>query len=225
MGGIHSVGGEPQNGMDPCAIRPRSARGSGNRRRALQAHGFRAARTRAGDRLGRSGVRHSLAAQGGTDPVRNGRKGGAAGRGRSVRVKILLTGRNGQVGWELERALPALGEVIATDRSTLNLSDPDAIRKLIREVKPSVIVNAAAYTAVDKAESEPERAIQIDAIPPGILAEETKRRGNLLVHFSTDYIFDGTKSSPYVEDDAPNPLNVYGKTKLEGERRIAASGC
>jgi len=140
-------------------------------------------------------------------------------------VKILLTGRNGQVGWELERALAPLGEVVATDRSALDLEYSDSIREAIRNLRPDVIVNAAAYTAVDKAESEPELAMQINGIAPGVLAEEAKRRAILLVHFSTDYIFDGTKSGPYAEDDAPNPLNVYGKTKLEGERRIAASGC
>jgi dTDP-4-dehydrorhamnose reductase len=140
-------------------------------------------------------------------------------------VRILLTGRNGQVGWELERALAPLGEVVATDRSALDLEYSDSIREAIRNLRPDVIVNAAAYTAVDKAESEPELAMQINGIAPGVLAEEAKRRGNLLVHFSTDYIFDGTKSSPYAEADAPNPLNVYGKTKLEGDRRIAASGC
>ena len=139
-------------------------------------------------------------------------------------MKILLTGRNGQVGWELERALPALGEVIATDRSTLNLSDPDAIRKLIREVKPSVIVNAAAYTAVDKAESEPELAMQVNGIAPGILAEEAKRLGALLVHYSTDYVFDGRKRTPYVEEDPPNPLSVYGRSKLAGETAVREAG-
>ena len=140
-------------------------------------------------------------------------------------MKILLTGRSGQVGWELERALPALGEVLATDRDTLDLADPDAIRRAVREGKPDVIVNAAAYTAVDRAESEPNLARQINAVAPGILAEEAKRAGALLVHYSTDYVFDGTKTSPYTEDDPPNPLNVYGRTKLEGERAIAASGC
>jgi dTDP-4-dehydrorhamnose reductase len=140
-------------------------------------------------------------------------------------VKILLTGRNGQVGWELERALPALGEVIATDRSSLDVSDPDSIRRVVREAKPGIIVNAAAYTAVDKAESEPELAMRINGAAPGILAEEAKRLGALLVHYSTDYVFDGSKPTAYREDDAPNPLNAYGKTKLEGERMIQAAGC
>jgi dTDP-4-dehydrorhamnose reductase len=140
-------------------------------------------------------------------------------------VRILLTGPTGQVGWELERALPALGEVIAVDRSTLDLADADAIRRAVREAKPDVIVNPAAYTAVDRAESEPELARQINGVAPGVLAEEAKRADALLVHYSTDYVFDGKKTAPYTEDDSPNPLSVYGRTKLEGERAVAASGC
>jgi dTDP-4-dehydrorhamnose reductase len=140
-------------------------------------------------------------------------------------LKILLTGRHGQVGWELERALPALGEVIPTDRTTLDLADPDAIRRVVRQTQPNVIVNAAAYTAVDKAESELELTTQVNATAPGVLAEEAKRLGALLVHYSTDYVFDGEKRSPYTEDDAPNPLSHYARTKLEGERAVSASGC
>jgi dTDP-4-dehydrorhamnose reductase len=140
-------------------------------------------------------------------------------------LRILLTGRNGQVGWELERVLPALGELIATDRSTMDLADPDGLRRQVRDLNPDVIVNAAAYTAVDKAESEPALAMRINGAAPGALAEEAKRRGALLVHYSTDYVFDGQKEASYVEDDAPNPINVYGRSKLEGERQIAASGC
>lgn len=140
-------------------------------------------------------------------------------------MKILLTGRNGQVGWELERTLPALGEVIATDRQTLNLADPEAIRRTVREVKPDLIVNAAAYTAVDRAETERDAAIQVNAVAPGVLAEEAKRLGALLVHYSTDYVFDGEKRSPYLETDRPNPLSHYAFTKLEGERAVAASSC
>jgi dTDP-4-dehydrorhamnose reductase len=139
-------------------------------------------------------------------------------------VKILLTGRNGQVGWELERALPALGEVIATDRTTLDLADPDAIRRVVRETKPDVIVNAAAYTAVDKAESETELAMRINGVAPGIFAEEARRLDALLVHYSTDYVFDGAKRRAYVEDDKPHPLNVYGRSKLGGEDAIHAAG-
>lgn len=140
-------------------------------------------------------------------------------------MKILLTGRNGQVGWELERLLPTLGEVVATDRTTLDLADPDAIRRVVREVKPDVIVNAAAYTAVDKAEAEPELAARINGAAPGILAEEAKRLGALLVHYSTDYVFDGAIQRPYTEQDVPNPLSVYGKTKLAGEEYVKSTGC
>ena len=137
-------------------------------------------------------------------------------------MKLLLTGRNGQVGSELQKVLQP---TLATDHAALDLIDADAVRHVVREVRPDVIVNAAAYTAVDKAESEPELAMQVNGVAPGVLAEEAKRRGALLVHYSTDYVFDGAKRSPYVEDDAPNPLGVYGRSKLEGEARIRASGC
>jgi dTDP-4-dehydrorhamnose reductase len=140
-------------------------------------------------------------------------------------VRILLTGRNGQVGWELERALAPLGEVIALDRARLDLSDAAAIQRVVRDARPEVIVNAAAYTAVDRAESEPEIAASVNSIAPGIFAEEARRCGALLVHYSTDYVFDGEKKTPYVEDDPAHPLNVYGRTKLEGERVIEGSGC
>jgi len=140
-------------------------------------------------------------------------------------VKILLTGRNGQVGYELERALAPLGEVIALDRARLDLSDPTAIQHVVRDARPEVIVNAAAYTAVDRAESEPALAGAVNAVAPGVFAEEARRCGALLVHYSTDYVFDGEKQTPYVEDDAASPINAYGKTKLEGERAIQASGC
>jgi dTDP-4-dehydrorhamnose reductase len=140
-------------------------------------------------------------------------------------VRILLTGRNGQVGWELERVLAPLGEVIALDRARLDLSDPAAIQRVVRDARPEVIVNAAAYTAVDRAESEPALAASVNSAAPGILAEEARRCGALLVHYSTDYVFDGEKKTPYVEDDPAHPLNVYGRTKLEGERAIKASGC
>jgi dTDP-4-dehydrorhamnose reductase len=128
------------------------------------------------------------------------------------------------VGWALERTLEPLGEVVATDRRTLDLADADSIRRVLRESKPEVIVNAAAYTAVDQAESEPDLAMRINAVAPGVLAEEAKRLDALLVHYSTDYVFDGTKTSPYVETDAPNPINAYGKSKLRGERAIEAVG-
>jgi dTDP-4-dehydrorhamnose reductase len=140
-------------------------------------------------------------------------------------VKILLTGRNGQVGWELERALAPLGEVFSFDHRQLDLTDPAAIVSRVRDVKPEVIVNAAAYTAVDQAEKDVEQAMLVNAAGPGFLAAEAKSLGALLVHYSTDYVFDGTKTSPYTEDDAPNPLSVYGKSKLAGEKAIQATGC
>lgn len=139
-------------------------------------------------------------------------------------MRILLTGRQGQVGWELERALAPLGELVATERASLELADADAIRRVVRQAKPDLIVNAAAYTAVDRAESEPELAMRINGAAPGILAEEAKRLGALLLHYSTDYVFDGAKGAPYLESDAPNPLNHYGRSKLAGERAIVASG-
>ncbi|HWM42858.1 MAG TPA: dTDP-4-dehydrorhamnose reductase, partial [Burkholderiales bacterium] len=140
-------------------------------------------------------------------------------------MRILLTGRNGQVGWELERALPALGDLIATDHTGLNLENKDDVRRVVREVRPDLIVNAAAYTAVDKAESERERAMQVNAVAPGLFGDEAKRLGALLVHYSTDYVFGGEKRSPYTEDDTPNPVSHYAQTKLAGERAIAESGC
>lgn len=140
-------------------------------------------------------------------------------------MRILLSGRNGQVGRELERLLAPLGEVIATDRAMLDLADAEAIRRMVRETRPEVVVNAAAYTAVDRAESEPEAAMRINGTAPGVFAAEAGRLGALLVHYSTDYVFDGTKATPYVEEDPTHPLNVYGRSKLEGERAIHASGC
>jgi dTDP-4-dehydrorhamnose reductase len=139
-------------------------------------------------------------------------------------MKILLTGRNGQVGWELERTLGPLGEVIAFDRSGLDLAKPDEIVARVRAVNPEIIVNPAAYTAVDKAESEPDLAMAINGTAPGILAEEGKKIGALLVHYSTDYVFDGEKAEPYVETDPTNPLSAYGRSKLAGEQAITASG-
>lgn len=139
--------------------------------------------------------------------------------------KILITGRNGQVGWELQRTLAPLGEVIALDRAALDLSDTAAIRAAIRALRPDLIVNAAAYTAVDKAETESSLAMHINGQAPGVMAEESKKLGALLVHFSTDYVFDGTKDSAYIEGDTPNPINVYGRSKLAGEQAIQAVGC
>jgi len=140
-------------------------------------------------------------------------------------LRILLTGRNGQVGWELQKALAPLGELTALGRAELDLRDAGRIREAVRASNADAIVNAAAYTAVDKAESEREAAFAVNATAPGVLAEEAKRSGALLVHYSTDYVFDGEKPAPYVEEDEPNPINAYGASKLAGERAIAASGC
>jgi dTDP-4-dehydrorhamnose reductase len=139
-------------------------------------------------------------------------------------MRILLTGKTGQVGGKLAAALAPLGQLLACDRSQLDLANPAAISTTVREFMPDVIVNAAAYTAVDKAESEQELAMAINGTAPGMLAEEALRIGALLVHYSTDYVFDGRKKEPYTEDDATNPLSVYGRTKLAGETAIRASG-
>ena len=136
------------------------------------------------------------------------------------RPKILLTGKTGQVGRELARLLDRVGEVTALDRQQLDLTKPDEIRQVVRGLRPNLIVNAAAYTAVDRAASEEAVAQAINAVAPGVLAEEAKKLGALLVHYSTDYVFDGTKGRPYEENDSTNPLSAYGRTKLEGERAI-----
>ncbi|CAM2176560.1 dTDP-4-dehydrorhamnose reductase [Paraburkholderia sacchari] len=141
------------------------------------------------------------------------------------RKTILLTGINGQVGFELERSLQGLGHVVALDRAQLDLSRLDQVRKFVREVQPDLIVNPAAYTAVDRAETDVAAATCLNAEAPAVLAEEAKRVGAALIHYSTDYVFRGTKASPYVEGDPVDPQNVYGKTKLAGEQAIAASGC
>jgi len=140
-------------------------------------------------------------------------------------VIVLLTGRDGQVGTCLAPLLASFGEVHATDRRALDLEDAGALRRAVRELRPGLIVNAAAYTAVDRAETDRERAMRVNARAPAILAEEARRLGALLVHFSTDYVFDGEKAEPYVEDDTAHPLNVYGASKLEGERGILATQC
>jgi dTDP-4-dehydrorhamnose reductase len=137
---------------------------------------------------------------------------------------ILLTGTNGQVGRELNRMLPSLGDVTALDRQRLDLSKPEEIRRVIRAVGPTLIVNAAAYTAVDKAESDEAAARAVNAEAPAIMAEEAKKIDASIVHYSTDYVFDGSKTTPYDENDLTNPQNVYGKTKLEGEHAIQQSG-
>ena len=142
-------------------------------------------------------------------------------------MKILLLGKNGQVGWQLQRALAPLGEIVALERKDAggDLADQQGLAAAVRAAKPQVIVNAAAYTAVDKAESEPQLARLINTEAPAALAREAAASGALLVHYSTDYVFDGSGSAPWQESDATGPLNVYGATKLAGEQAIAASGC
>jgi dTDP-4-dehydrorhamnose reductase len=141
-----------------------------------------------------------------------------------MKPRILLIGKTGQIGRDLNSLLPSLGDFTAVDRSQLDLSRAQQISETVRSIRPTLIVNAAAYTAVDRAESEHAAAHAVNAEAPGILAEEAAKCGALLVHYSTDYVFDGTSRTAYVEGDAPNPLNVYGKTKLEGERAIQRSG-
>lgn len=138
---------------------------------------------------------------------------------------ILLIGKNGQVGWELQRSLLPLGRVTALDRTQLDLTQPDRIRSVIQEISPDIIVNAAGYTMVDQAQSERELAMQVNAVAPDAMARAAQARGALLVHYSTDYVFDGCKSAPYVETDQPHPINDYGVSKLEGERAVMAAGC
>jgi dTDP-4-dehydrorhamnose reductase len=140
-------------------------------------------------------------------------------------IRALVTGARGQVGTELARALAGRAEVAAHDRATLDLADRDQLVRRLREERPALILNAAAYTAVDRAESEPQIARAVNGVAPGVIAEEAKRLGAFLVHFSTDYVFDGTKPTPYVESDVPSPVSTYGRTKLEGEEAIAQAGC
>jgi dTDP-4-dehydrorhamnose reductase len=139
-------------------------------------------------------------------------------------VKILLVGNTGQLGWELERTLASLGEVTALDFPAVNLLDESSTRHVVRGAAPHVIVNATGYTAVDKAESEPEKAAAINARAPALLAEEAHALGAALIHYSTDYVFDGLKGTPNVETDAPYPLGVYARTKLEGEQAVQQTG-
>jgi dTDP-4-dehydrorhamnose reductase len=141
-----------------------------------------------------------------------------------MKLRILLTGKNGQVGAELAAFLPGLGDVRAFGRQELDLLNPALVRRAIRDVRPDIIVNAAAYTAVDQAEKEQTQARALNVDAPALMAEEAKRIGATLVHYSTDYVFDGSRDRPYVETDQPSPLNVYGKTKLAGEEAIRAVG-
>ncbi|MGH9712673.1 MAG: dTDP-4-dehydrorhamnose reductase [Candidatus Acidiferrales bacterium] len=141
-----------------------------------------------------------------------------------MNLKILLTGKNGQIGYELSRLLPQLGEVLAVDLDELDLLKTEDIRRAIRDIRPNLIVNAAAYTAVDQAEKERAVARALNATAPAVMAEEAKKIGAALVHYSTDYVYDGTKNTPYDERDSTNPLSIYGKTKLEGDQAIQNSG-
>ena len=138
--------------------------------------------------------------------------------------RLLVIGKNGQVGWELRRALAPLGHLVCVDYPAIDLTDGLSIRKWLAEAAPDIVVNAAAHTAVDKAEIEPDLARKINGEAPGILAEESQKRGALLVHYSTDYVFDGTKGSPYLETDCPAPLGAYGRSKLAGDQAILDSG-
>lgn len=139
-------------------------------------------------------------------------------------MKILIIGSQGQLGWELNRSLLSVGEVTPVDFPQIDLTDPGSIRSWLQDKKPDVIINAAAYTAVDQAESEIELANQVNAVGPAILAEESKKRNSLLIHFSTNFVFNGQKSEPYVESDLPAPINIYGSSKLAGERNIEDLG-
>ncbi|MGR9107218.1 MAG: dTDP-4-dehydrorhamnose reductase [Gammaproteobacteria bacterium] len=140
-------------------------------------------------------------------------------------MKILLFGKYGQVGWELQRALASLGELTVLGAADCDFSAPDRLREVVAKCEPEVIVNAAAYTAVDRAEKEPDLAFAVNSEAPGILAREASRRGAWLVHYSTDYVFDGSGARPWREADSPNPLSVYGRSKLAGERAIQSAGC
>ncbi|MBR7963254.1 dTDP-4-dehydrorhamnose reductase [Burkholderia vietnamiensis] len=150
----------------------------------------------------------------------------SAGRNDTMqrRHTILVTGIRGQVGFALLRHMQGLGDVIGLDRAALDLASPDAIRSVVRSIRPTVIVNPAAYTAVDAAETQRDLAMAINTVAPRLLAEEAARIGASLIHYSTDYVFDGAKTEPYVETDAANPLNIYGESKLAGEQGIAAVG-
>lgn len=142
----------------------------------------------------------------------------------SAPLRILISGQHGQVSHALQQRLQNMGELIVLGRDQLDLSQPESIRPVVRDIKPDLIINAAAHTAVDQAESEPDLAFAINATSPGVFAEEAAALGIPLIHYSTDYVFDGSKAGAWVESDAPNPLGVYGSSKLAGERAIAAAG-
>jgi dTDP-4-dehydrorhamnose reductase len=139
-------------------------------------------------------------------------------------MKIALFGKSGQLGWEFERSLPILGEVVALDREELDLCDLREVQRILRELKPDLVVNASAYTDVDRAEKEPELATKVNAVAPGVMAEVSRTLGAVLIHFSTDYVFDGQGNTPYTENDVTSPLNMYGRSKLMGEENIGQAG-
>lgn len=139
-------------------------------------------------------------------------------------MKLLLTGKNGQVGFELQRSLAPLGEILALDMAECDLSNPEAIRQRVADFQPDIIINPAAYTAVDKAETDQDLAYAVNATAPGIFGQEAVKTGALVIHYSTDYVFDGTKQGAYTEEDPPNPQSVYGKSKLAGEQALQQSG-
>ncbi|MCG1055572.1 dTDP-4-dehydrorhamnose reductase [Mycetohabitans sp. B5] len=145
-------------------------------------------------------------------------------RKRRGEATILVTGATGQIGFELVRTMQGLGKVIAVDRAAFDLTKPDQMRAVIRTIRPAVIVNPAAYTAVDAAQNNPGLAMQVNAKAPGVLADEARRVGAAIIHYSTDYVFNGEKDSPYVEEDEADPRNFYGVSKLAGERAIASAG-
>lgn len=140
-------------------------------------------------------------------------------------MKILLFGKHGQLGWELNRSLRPLGEIVVFDRESADFSAPESLCKIVQSERPDIICNAVAYTAVDKAEDDEVLAVKINGEAPGVLAEEAKKLGALMVHYSTDYVFDGTKNTPYTEADEPGPVNAYGRSKLAGEIAVKSSGC
>src|SRR6185295_3133198 len=196
----------------------------GEHRYRLQDDGLLRAGAGALSALERSGRRRRMADRRRADPFGKGQSRPAVGPGRRFSMRLLLTGSSGQIGWELRRRLAPAAELIAPDRSQLDFSEPRRIADIVRGIGPDVIVNAAAYTAVDKAEDEEALAMTINGTAVGVLAEEARRSGALLLHYSTDYVFDGSKHTPYIEDDPPHPINSYGRSKLAGETAIRQIG-
>jgi dTDP-4-dehydrorhamnose reductase len=139
-------------------------------------------------------------------------------------MKIVLFGKNGQLGWEFQRILPSFGEVISLGREDLDISDISAVKNILNKLEPNLIINASAYTEVDTAEIEPDKAMLVNAIAPGVMAEIARKLGAVFIHYSTDYVFDGQGNTPYLENDKTNPLNMYGKSKLAGEENITQAG-